>query len=181
MKKQLIISAFLVAVCCLDSVGQDPESDRSMANTHKKEYQAAKQKERAERKAQLEAQRSAYITTRLGLTTEQAREFWPVYNQYHAELVATKKLQVKKFFKKVKVMKEGKEAEMKVIILKDDWTDAQYKETMESRFKMEEEKLKVERRYYQEFQKVLSVKQLSRLYESEEEFKREILRELKKR
>ena len=33
-------------------------------------------------KAKLEAARIALITERLGLTPEQAQEFWPVYNEY---------------------------------------------------------------------------------------------------
>jgi len=34
----------------------------------------------------LEAMKTAFITSRLNLTTEEAQKFWPIYNQYSAEI-----------------------------------------------------------------------------------------------
>ena len=41
--------------------------------------------------SRLEALRIAYITKRLNLTPEEAQKFWPVYNQYAAELKKVRK------------------------------------------------------------------------------------------
>ena len=35
-----------------------------------------------ERMKEIKAQKTAYITTKLGLTPEEAQRFWPIYNEY---------------------------------------------------------------------------------------------------
>ena len=40
--------------------------------------------------ARIEALKIAYITKKLNLTTEEAQKFWPIYNQYMAEVRKTR-------------------------------------------------------------------------------------------
>jgi hypothetical protein len=39
-----------------------------------------------ERREQIESMKIAFLTKRLDLTPEEAKKFWPVYNQYSEEL-----------------------------------------------------------------------------------------------
>ncbi len=128
--------------------------------------QSVQQSQKVQRKEQIEAQRSAYVTTRIGLTNETAQAFWPVYNRYRVELDANRKSAVQMGSKKFIV---------------DTKTDAELKDAMESRFKNEEERLKIQRKYHIEFSKILTIHQLAKFYQAEEEFKKEILKEIKRR
>jgi len=119
-----------------------------------------------ERREQIEAQRSAYITSRVGLSADESRSFWPVYNKMRDELDANRENYLKVIRPRVPM---------------DSRSDAEIKEAMEARFKMEEDRLRIERRYQQEFLKVLSIRQLGKLYQAEEEFKKEVLKELRRR
>ncbi|MBK8340763.1 MAG: hypothetical protein IPK99_12565 [Flavobacteriales bacterium] len=44
-----------------------------------------------ERLQEIKAQKSAYLTQKMGLTPEESQKFWPVYNQYDKELDALRK------------------------------------------------------------------------------------------
>lgn len=134
-----------------------------------------------ERRDQIDAQRSAYITTRIGLSSVEAQKFWPIYNQRQAELEVAREIHLLTVREPRKVYAGKTEQVVKVPLTEDEWTNAHCKEMIESRFKMDEEKLRIERKYYQEFLKVISIKQVALLYKAEEEFKKEILREIKRR
>lgn len=44
-----------------------------------------------ERRQEIKAQKSAYITTRINLTPEEAQRFWPVFNKYEEETDALRR------------------------------------------------------------------------------------------
>lgn len=124
------------------------------------------QNSKTERKGRIEAQRSAYITARIGLSQESSQSFWPVYNKYRTELESNRESSPKLGGKRQLI---------------DDKTDIELKEFMDRRFKMVEEQLRIQKRYHQEFLKILSVRQLAKFYQAEEEFKKEIIKEIKRR
>ncbi len=120
----------------------------------------------AQRKDQIEAQRSAYITSRIGLSSENSRDFWPMYDKMRDELDANRDFYLRLIKPRIPL---------------DQRTDAEVKDAIEAKFKMEEEKLRIERKYHGEFLKVLSLRQVAKLYQAEEEFKKEVLKELRRR
>ncbi|HPQ59614.1 MAG TPA: hypothetical protein PK499_13120, partial [Flavobacteriales bacterium] len=45
----------------------------------------------AERLQEIKAQKSAYLTQKMGLTPEEAQQFWPLYNEYDGKLEALRR------------------------------------------------------------------------------------------
>lgn len=116
------------------------------------------------KREQITAQRSAFITGAMGITPEKAEIFLPVYYNYIEELRVNRKYAPKS----QGFVVEGK-------------SDVELKTLMDGRFKMLEEELRIEKKYYLEFQRILTLQELAKLYRAEEQFKKEILNELKRR
>jgi len=111
-----------------------------------------------DRVQRIEAIKVGYISRSLDLTPEESEHFWPVYNQYQGELVELNRQWRDK-------SKENLTAEQR--------TDEQ--------FKHEQRVLDLRKRYRDEFKKVLPAEKVTQLYQSEKEFKNELIRQLKDR
>lgn len=116
---------------------------------------------REEKKEEIEAQKVAYITTKLDLTTEESKDFWPIYNEREKELKEVRKELRANF-------KEGKDME--------DMTDEEVKKLMEDVFKLKKKELEIEEKYNTKFQTVLPVKKVAKLHMAEKEFNAEVLK-----
>lgn len=110
----------------------------------------------------IQALKVAFITEELDLTPEQSQGFWPLYNELHAKLHQLKKNRMKGFDV------EG---------LSDEALEA----LLEKHLKAEEEKVVLHRRYVERFKKVLTIRQVVKLTQSEHRFRRELLRRAKER
>lgn len=115
----------------------------------------------------VEAMKIGFLTDRLQLSPEEAQKFWPVYNQYTAEL---DKLRLSRH----KNMKEAKE-------IMDEMTDANAEKFVDDEMAFRQEELDIQKKYHPQFKKVLSAKKVAKLYRSEEDFKRKLLEMLKER
>ena len=113
--------------------------------------------------AQIESAKIGLITQRLALTPEQSKQFWPVYNQYSKEK--------KEIIDAIKGLRGRKATK----------TDEELRRDIEKLFELEEKKIALDRRYFKEFQKVITVRQIAELYKAEQFFKRKLLEELGKR
>ena len=116
-----------------------------------------------EKKENIKAQKVAFITTKLNLTTEEAQKFWPVYNEYDA-----KKEAIRKEFHSEKKPTNS-----------DSLTDAQAKERITAELKMEQNLLNLKQEYMTKFLTVLPAQKVVKLIRAEEEFKRVLLKMLK--
>lgn len=124
-------------------------------------YTMAQRGDRASKRERLKALKTAFITEELQLTSEQAEQFWPIYNELEAELRTLRQKRHKKDF-------EGlNEAE----------TEAWVREQLD----MEAEQAAIKRRYLDRLVTVLDWKQIARLLRVEHRFKQEILRRMKER
>ncbi|HRH99438.1 MAG TPA: hypothetical protein PK006_00175 [Saprospiraceae bacterium] len=110
---------------------------------------------REKMKERLEAQHTAFLTTKLELTQDEAAKFWPVYNEF------SKKRQE---LRKEKMNQRNSE----------DFD-------MDEQFKTEEKELALKKSYYEKFKAILPAKKLAKLDEAEQEFKQEVLRKIKER
>jgi len=119
-----------------------------------------------EKRKKIESQKIAFITKALDLSSEEAQVFWPVYNDFSDEMKTIRKKRREVFSKARKNRSSLTEKEIGIII--------------DERLKMEQETLDLKVKYNKEFQKVISNKQISALYHAEEEFKKELLRRIKK-
>ena len=119
-----------------------------------------------EKRKKIESQKIAFITKALDLSSEEAQVFWPVYNDFSDEMKTIRKKRREVFSKARKNRSSLTEKEIGIII--------------DERLKMEQETLDLKVKYNKEFQEVISNKQISALYHAEEEFKKELLRRIKK-
>jgi hypothetical protein len=112
----------------------------------------------AGKREKIEALRVAFITQQLNITADESQKFWPVYNEYQDKVKAARKE-----FKAVPTtFATDKEAQ--------DFLDA------ELLFKQRE--LSLYKEYYDKFKKILPLKKVALLRQAEEDFKKELLKQL---
>jgi len=147
MKKFKFFSMMIVAVILLSQTSVIAQRGKGFEN----------------KKENIEAQKVAFITSKLNLTTEESQKFWPVYNEYEAKKQAIRK----EFHSANKSMHS------------DSLTDAQAKERITAELKMEQNLLNLKQEYMTKFLSVLPSKKVLKLIKAEEEFKVVLLKMLK--
>ncbi len=108
----------------------------------------------------IESQRIAFLTNRLQLTPEEAKGFWPLYNQYKS---AEKALRQKH--------KPPKRVE--------NMTDEEIEKHILASLSVEEEKVALKRKFFFQLKAVLPIRKIGRIQSVEKAFKRKILRAIK--
>ncbi len=109
----------------------------------------------------------AHITEQLSLTTEEAQNFWPVYNEYTDEL-EDHRLAHEALKKRVRqeMLASGEER----------------LEKMADRFLASSgKKFTIQQRFHERFKEVLPIRKVILLYKAEEEFNQRIITEIAKR
>jgi len=120
---------------------------------------------RKEKREAIEAKKIAFITQAINLTPEEAQVFWPLYNQKNEQERALKK-ELKPNFDKGNM---------------DNMTEAQIERELRKGLQLQEELVKIEKRYFDAFKDVISVKQIARLHRAEKRFKVEVVKQFKQR
>lgn len=120
-------------------------------------------KDMQKKSEKIKAMKVEFITTKLDLTSAEAQEFWPVYNEFADK---RHKLEMNRRGK----MKENKDKEL---------SDNEVNEMIEFMFDTDQKLLDLSRKYDSEFKKVLSIQKVGLLYKAEHDFKKEILRKMK--
>ena len=118
------------------------------------------------KRKKIEIQKIAFITKSLDLSSEDAQVFWPVYNNFSDEMKTIKE-------KRREVFSKARENRSSL-------TENEIGNIIDERLKMEQESLDLKVKYNKEFKKVISNRQISALYHSEEEFKKELLNRIRK-
>jgi hypothetical protein len=113
----------------------------------------------AQQGKRIEAMRIAFITQRLNLTSEEAQQFWPVFNQFSEK------------------MQQIKGTKMDAPL--DEMSDADAEKMILTEFDKESRELELKKEYYQKLKKVLSVRKIAKLYRAERDFKNELVKYLK--
>jgi len=114
----------------------------------------------------IKSMKIAFLTDRLSLTSDEAQEFWPVYNQYQEELSELRG-------KRAREMKKEKSVE--------DFSEEEALEYAECEVRRIEETAEVKRNYHEKFLEILPVKKVALLYEAEKDFTRRLFREMRRR
>lgn len=112
----------------------------------------------------IEAAKITFFTQKLGLSADEAKILWPIYNDYQKELWALRSARMKSMisFRKVTEI--------------DDLTDAQVQTLIAGDFDFKQQNLNIEKKYYAKFKASgLSIKQIGKFYRAEEAFKKELL------
>jgi Skp family chaperone for outer membrane proteins len=113
-------------------------------------------------KERIEAAKVGLITQQLNLTTEQSKLFWPIYNKYTEELQSVRK--------QVRELKKGFQTK----------SDEQLKKDLDKVLELKEKEVDVEKKYLQEFLKVINVRQVAMLHRADQLFKAMLIKRLVK-
>lgn len=116
-----------------------------------------------EKLEKVQAAKVAFITSKLSLSTAQAQNFWPVFNEFESAR------------RKIRFQLKGLQRELK----NSQQNEEQAKANIRKRFTLRQEELDLEKLYAEKFMKVLSASQVADLYESEKEFTKLLLNRLK--
>jgi Spy/CpxP family protein refolding chaperone len=118
-----------------------------------------------EKKEKVDAMKAAYITKMLDLTSAEAQQFWPVYNEMDNQI---EKLRIATAEKMMTLRSDGKKIE--------DLSDDELIKLMNERLDNDEKIAQLRKTYHQQFLKILGVQKTAKLYFAEMEFTRELMR-----
>ena len=122
-----------------------------------------------EKREKVKALKVAYITEQLELTTEEAQKFWPLYNAFddkQSELRHEKMRSILDRFKPGNVEKLSE---------KDAFNSLAQME------KIEEDLFNLRRKFIKDLQGVVSAKKIIKLKKAEEDFNRELLKQMREK
>lgn len=113
----------------------------------------------AGRLSQLDNAKIAFLTSRLTLTQDQAQRFWPLYNEF-----ANRRRDLNRAARDLR--REATNAGL---------SDAQLRDNLNQDFGIRQKQLDLERDYFNQAQKVLTLRQVVQLSQAERDFTREVL------
>lgn len=118
------------------------------------------------RKADIEkirAEKVSFITTQLDLSVEEARKFWPVYNEFE---------------KKNDEFIEAERAIHKDLKSRgEQMSDSELEKNLDKINDIQIKKTELQAEYYLKYKKVLPIKKVAKLYAAEKEFRKQLLHE----
>lgn len=127
---------------------------------------AQPQDDRQKRFEEMKAKRAAFFTDRIGLTPEEAEQFWPVYNRLQEEKGKLNE-KMRQLFRNSKRNDKGEK-----ILDYDKITDEMI------RIKVQEANL--EKEYHTHFKKILGAEKLFKYYLTEREWGGELLKQIQR-
>lgn len=115
----------------------------------------------------VDALRIAFITKRLSLTPEEAKGFWPIYEQFKRETAELRQ----KYANVLKAAPEDLAGK----------SDSEAERMLAEMLNFKQAQVDLAKKYSSEFSKVISKRKLLLLYKAEEDFKKELLKKLQER
>ncbi len=119
----------------------------------------ARGRSKSSRLGQLENAKIAFITTRVSLTQDQAQKFWPLYNEF-----STRRRDLNRSSRQLRRD------------VTNNMTDQQIRENFNQTFTLRQQELNLEKEYFEKFQKVISLRQVSQLFTAERDFTKEVIK-----
>jgi hypothetical protein len=112
-----------------------------------------------ERHEQIESIKIAFITKKLDLSTEEAKVFWPIYNNNQKELML--------------LMKKRKEERLR--------SDVDANDKINTDLAYEKKMLDLKKKYKKLYSEVISAEKILLLYQAEREFREHLIKQLNQR
>ena len=122
-----------------------------------------------EKREKVKALKVAYITEQLELTTEEAQKFWPLYNAFddkQAELRHEKMRAILDRFRPGSV---------------DKLSEKDASNSLAQMEKIEEDLFNLKKKFIKDLQSVISAKKIIKLKKAEEDFNRELLKQMREK
>lgn len=115
-----------------------------------------------ERSNEIESYKIAYLTQKLDLSSDEAKVFWPIYNDWQKEQTALRKERAQMIsFRKITEIEGLSDTEVQTLILND--------------FSYRQRDLNLDKKYYSRLKSSLPIKIVGKFYRAQEAFKRELL------
>ncbi|MDJ1482151.1 Spy/CpxP family protein refolding chaperone [Cytophagaceae bacterium YF14B1] len=108
----------------------------------------------------LESERVAFLTNKMKLTAEQAKQFWPVYNEFEKEKEQSQQLAL-----------QARNS------IKSGSSEEEIKNVLKQLIELRQKEVDTMRRQVDKFLKILSSRQVAMFYKGEIDFRRKIIRE----
>ncbi|MNY29348.1 hypothetical protein D3C86_1633840 [compost metagenome] len=120
------------------------------------------------RSPEIEAFKISYLTEKMDLSEDEAKIFWPIYNEFQKEQTALNKERSQNMisFRKIPEIENLSDTEVQTLIMN------------ELNFK--QRSLAIEKKYYYKLKSNLPIKIIGKYYRAQETFKRELLSRYKK-
>ena len=119
--------------------------------------------ENIDRSEKIKAQKMAFITERICLSPADAQKFWPVYNEFNL-----KKDSLNEIRNKARKTLKG-----------DNLSRRQKEEAIDIQIILRQKEADISRQYHEKFKKILTIDQLIKLYDAEQEFKMRLMRQIR--
>ena len=119
---------------------------------------------RKQKAEQIKANKIAFITQRVELTSKEAQIFWPVYNAYSQELDG--------FKKDFRIIRRNLQD---IAVL----SEQDIQKNLQRFFEIKASEANTQQKYYKQFQELLGSKKTALLLRAENDFKKELLKMLK--
>ena len=113
------------------------------------------------------AEKIAFITSELALTSEEAEVFWPVYNEWWSEM------------RKAHQQHREELKKMEELLQQDNPDPVELEAAVTAYCKTEEFRGALMDRYFHRFAKVISIEKIARLYQTEEKYRMTFIQKLK--
>lgn len=116
-------------------------------------------------KKKMQCEKIAFLTMEIGLTPQEAQEFWPVYN----EIAEKRDLAMQEVIKSYWDLSKALDA---------DKPEKEIKELLDAYITAQEKQRKIDNEAPDKYMKVLSTEKVAKLYIGEEKFRRQHIRRL---
>jgi len=118
-------------------------------------------------KDKMKAEKIAYLTSAMNLTSAEAEKFWPIYNSAEADKHASFKAIISAYKEMEDAINAGK-SEKEISNLVDKYLSAQ------------EQGKDIDSKYLKEYKKILSAEKIAKLYIGEESFRKQQIQKLRR-
>ena len=112
----------------------------------------------------IEALRVSFISQKVNFTPQEAQSFWPLYNEYNDKLELNRKT-FKQQYGPNKDLSINTEKEAELYLL--------------AELNLKQKEFELYKEYYEKFKKILPLKKVAMLRRAEEDFKKELIKNIK--
>lgn len=112
----------------------------------------------------IEALRVTFINQKVNFTTQESQLFWPLYDEYNDKLENARKTFRQQFIKNIDF---------------NNLTDKESEAYINAELALKQKEYELYKEYFEKFKKVLLIKKVALLRRAEEEFKKELIKNIK--
>ena len=123
----------------------------------------SQRKDNIDQSEKIKAQKMAFITERICLSPADAQKFWPVYNEFNLKKDSLNEIRnnARKALRGNKLSNKQKEEAIDIQLI------------------LRQKEAEISKQYHEKFKKILTIDQLIKLYDAEQEFKMRLMRQIR--